>query len=250
MTSKLIHLISCLAILLFLGCKVQHLANVSTQYIDLNHEEASNQEIENLISPYRKELNKEMNTIVGTISEDLIKARPNSNLGNWFSDLLEEAAKEVFKDSKIDFTIHNYGGLRLSSIAAGEINKGTIFELMPFDNTLVNVELDKATVQQLLDKIADYGGWPISKSLEFRIQDSVAVDILINNKPLEDRIYYVAMPDYVANGGNSCYFLKDAKRENSGVYIRHVIIDKLLALKDKGQDSYIDPKARIKSTEQ
>ena len=238
-------------VLFVIGCKpkelVQHFADADVSYIRLNENQEKNAEVEALIAPYRAQLEKEMNVVVGSIDQDLKKAKPNSNLGNWFSDLLEDSAKEIFKDAQVDFAIQNYGGIRLSSVPAGDITKGKIFELMPFDNTLVNVEMDMKTMQQFLDRIADYGGWPISRSVSFSIQDSAAVDIMINNEPLQDKKYYVAMPDYVANGGDSCYFLKDSKKEDSGVYVRTIVIDYLLGLQKKGMNAAIDPTERIKT---
>ena len=239
-----------LLLLLVSGCKskemVQHFADAEVSYIRLDDTQGNDAEIEALIAPYREKMEAEMNVVVGSVGQDLVKARPNSSLGNWFSDLLEDSAKEIFQDSQVDFAIQNYGGLRLGSIPAGEITKGKIFELMPFDNTLVNVEMDQKTMQQFLDRIADYGGWPVSRSVSFSIQDSAAVDILINDQPLMDKNYYVAMPDYVANGGDNCYFLKDSRKEDSGMYIREIIIQHLLKLKTKGEDAKVDPADRIK----
>ena len=237
-------------LLLITGCKskqmVQHFADADVSYIRLDSTQQTNAEIEAIIAPYRQKLEAEMNVVVGSISQDLSKARPNSSLGSWFCDLLEDSARETFKNSQVDFAVQNYGGLRLGSIPAGEITKGKIFELMPFDNTLVNVEMDRETTQKFLNRIAEYGGWPVSRSVSFSIQDSTAVDILINNQPLEDRNYYIAMPDYVANGGDDCYFLENSNKEDSGLYIREVVIDHLIKLESKGIETKIDPTERIK----
>lgn len=235
------------------GCKtkqtVQHLSDADISYIRLNEVKENNEEIEELIAPYREKLAQEMNVVIGSVDQDLYKSRPNSNLGNWFSDLLEDSAKEIFGESNVDFAIQNYGGIRLSSLPAGDITKGKIFELMPFDNTLVNVEMNPETLQMFLNRIADYGGWPISKSLSFTIQDSTAVDVLINNKPIEDRNYYVAMPDYVANGGDQCYFLSDSRKEDSEKFIRKIVIDYLIKLQDQNISANVDSSERIKVKE-
>ncbi len=240
-------------ILLSIGCKskqlVQHLADADVDYIQLDDSQNNNASIEDFIGPYRKQVQEELDGVIGSVSEELRKSKPNSNMGNWFCDLLEDSAKEIFKETGVDFAVQNYGGVRLGSIPAGEITKRKIFELMPFDNTLVNVEMDKETMQKFLDRIADYGGWPISRSLKFSIQDSAAVDIMINNQPLEDKNYYVAMPDYIANGGDDCYFLKDSKKEDSGLYIRSVVIEYLEMLQAKEISAEIDSGERIKMKE-
>ena len=240
------------AVLLLSACKpkqmVQHLADADVSYLRLSEGEALDAEIEAFIAPYRAKMAKEMDVVVGTIDQELKKQRPNSNMGNWFTDLLEDSAKETFPDTKIDFAVQNYGGLRLGSIPAGDITAGKIFELMPFDNTLVCLELDAKTIQQLVDRIAEYGGWPISRSLAFTIRDSAAVDIKIKNEALNPNIkYQVVMPDYIANGGDNCHFLKDKKRQDSGVVIRQVLIKYLSDKMAEGISPAIDDTQRIKT---
>jgi len=246
-------LVAVLAVLLMTACKpkqmVQHLADADVSYLRLSEEEALNDEIEAFIAPYRAEMAKEMDVVVGTLDQELKKGRPNSNLGNWFSDLLEDSAQEIFPDTEIAFAIQNYGGLRLSSIPPGDITTGKIFELMPFDNTLICLELDAPTTQRLVNRIAEYGGWPISRSLGFTIQDSVAVDIKIKNEALDqNKTYHVVMPDYIANGGDNCDFLKDSKRQDSGIVIRQVLIKHLSDKMAMGISPAVDDTKRIKTT--
>ena len=241
-----------LVVILFSSCKskqmVNHLADADVSYVRLSEEEPLNADIEAFIAPYREKMAKEMNVVVGTIDQQLKKQRPNSNLGNWFTDLLEDSAKDIFPETEIDFAIQNYGGLRLGSIPPGDITAGKIFELMPFDNTLVCLELDASTTQRLINRIAEYGGWPISRSLGFTIQDTFAVDILIKDKALDpNRTYQVVMPDYIANGGDNCDFLKDQKRQDSGIVIRQVLIKYLSENMAKGISPAIDDTERIKT---
>jgi len=240
-----------IAFLVLTSCKpkqmVQHLADADVSYLRLTEEEPLDQEIEDFIAPYRAEMAKEMDVVVGTIDQQLTKKRPNSNLGNWFTDLLEDSAQDIFPDTEIDFAVQNYGGLRLGSIPPGDITAGKIFELMPFDNTLVCLELDAATTQRLINRIAEYGGWPISRSLGFAIQDTFAVDVMIKNEALDpSRTYQVVMPDYIANGGDNCDFLKDQKRQDSGVVIRQVLIKYLSEKMANGISPAIDDTERIK----
>lgn len=227
---------------------VQHLADADVSYLRLTETEATNADIEAFIAPYRVEMEKEMNIVVGTIDQELKKTKPNSNMGNWFTDLLEDASKEIFPDTDIAFAIQNYGGLRLGSIPPGDVTAGKIFELMPFDNTLVCLELDAETTQRLLDRIADYGGWPISRSLSFTIKDSTAVDIMIKHESIDpDKVYHVVMPDYTANGGGGYDFLKNKKRLDSGVVIRQVVIEHLSNQMSKGISPAVDDTERIKT---
>ena len=62
---------------------------------------------------------------------------------------------------KVDMCVMNNGGLR-STLKKGEITKGMIFELMPFENELVILELDSNDYIQLLQYITKRGGEPFA----------------------------------------------------------------------------------------
>ncbi len=213
--------------MVMLGCKtVQHVADADVSYYRVDEKMAQQDSAINAwLAPYQSELAAQMAEIIGTVEADLQKDKPNSDLGNWFADaLLEEAEKITGRD--IDFAVQNYGGLRLPSIPRGPLTTGKIYELMPFDNMLVILEARKGIVQKLLDHIADYGGWPVSSGLGFRIEEGKAVDVTINGQPLsDDKMYAFALPDYIANGGDGSHFLSEAKSTDTGVFIRDAIIE-------------------------
>lgn len=235
----------------FISCKTaekQHLADYESNYYRFDDKiiEKDNS-MDEFLEPYRSLLEEKMDLVIGDLPIELTKSKPNSNLGNWFADMLLDEATAIFKDHKVDFAIQNYGGLRVNAFAKGPITKGDIFELMPFDNYLVLVELDADRVQSLMDRIAHYGGWPICRSLQFTIQDSAAVSVLINEIPIDEKkTYYAAMPDYVANGGDDCHFLKGANIIDSGIYIRDVIIQHIEKKTNKQESIIFDNNFRIK----
>jgi len=202
-------------------------------------------EILAMIAPYKKTLDAKMTEIIGELDEQLVKSRPNSKLGNWFTDVLKEEAI-LLTGKPVDFAIQNYGGIRVPSLSKGPISVGKIYELMPFDNMLIVVELDGKATKLLVDKIAELNGWPISDGLSFSIEDGKSKDVTISGKPWkESDTYYVGIPDYIANGGDDCDFLLDYPRENTGKYIREVVIDHLRRKKVDGKKIIIDPTKRI-----
>ena len=96
-----------------------------------------------------------MNEIISFTKSDLIKNKPVGNLGNFVTDLCLSYAEA-------DICIMNNGGLR-SSINKGNITVGMIYELMPFENELVIVELSKTDFFEMLHHIIiEKGGEPIS----------------------------------------------------------------------------------------
>lgn len=239
--------ILCLGFVLFQSCKtVQHISQVEGDYVSIDSLNVSSDErITALIAPYKKEMEAEMNQVIGSISKDLVKGRLNSSMGNWFADLLAEEAEKRF-ENEVDFAIQNYGGLRIPFIPKGSITKNIIFELMPFDNTLVLVELNKDELWRLCEKIVYSGGWPVSKNLNLIVKDSTLSEIYIKEKRVQkNKKYHVAMPDYISNGGDGCDFLMDLKKENSGIFIRKIIIENIEQKTANKQSLDFNPSIRI-----
>ncbi len=210
-----------------IACKTNHLAKIEPQNysIEVEDEIQTNTDLEKLLAPYRNQLNEEMDVVIGHCSLAMEKASPESSLGNWLADALLSKA-EQYSGQSIDFAIQNYGGIRIPSLPAGAITKRNIFELMPFDNRLVYLELETVTIHKLIQHMASSDGWPVSKTLCYEINNGKAQNILINNSPLEEkRVYIVAMPDFIANGGDNCFFLKDKPQYDTGILLRDALIE-------------------------
>jgi len=228
------------------SCKtVQHHASTDVKYIETGEVTGEDADMLEMIKPFREKMSQEMDIVIGDLPETLYKNRPNSNLGNWFADvLLYEADQMFFKE--VDLALQNYGGLRVKSVAAGPLTKGEIYELMPFDNTLVVLEMRGDTLEILIQAIDDKGGWPMSHTLSYKSTSTGAKDIKIKGEPLDkNKSYRVVLPDYVANGGDQADFLKDIPQEDSGVYIRDIIISHLEVLQEEGKAIIIDNAKRV-----
>ncbi len=234
---------------LLTGCseKVFFVAKESPQFYKFNKNKLINKDagIESTIAPYREKMDSEMNEILVYSEVELIKAKPNSTIGNWIADIVLHETQKHTK-TKLDAAFQNYGGVRINSMPTGPITKGKIYEVMPFENMAVILHLPSETLIKLCDRIVAYGGWPTSEGITFEMgNDRKAKNILVDGKPLEkDRIYHIALADYVANGGDSCDFLKDADRTETGILIRDLIIDNLRALHKNG--GKIDTKSEIR----
>lgn len=187
--------------------------------------------VEDIIAPYRTELEAEMNQVLTYSKINLDKGKPESTLTNWFVDVLHESVQKYYPEGA-DITLQNYGGIRRSAIGAGPITKGLIYELMPFENRLVVLTIPGSQIQDICDKIAQSGGWPVSSSLRFDIVDDKAKNISIGGSPLmTSKAYRVALPDYVANGGDRLGLSQELPREDAQVLLRDALI-KEVALTD------------------
>lgn len=215
--------------LLVISCSKQyHVADIETRNYRI--EKASfpvDVEMAAIIEPYKLKLDETMNEVISYNEVEMIKGKPSSNLTNWFTDVLLDASQKLVSDP-VDFAIQNYGGIRLPGIPKGDITIGKVYELMPFDNIIFIMELKGATVQLLFDRMAESGGWPVSRNVYFEIAYGKAKNIKIKGAPLDpEKIYNVAIPDYIANGGDNITFLKGSKAHNTGALIRDMIIQHL-----------------------
>lgn len=214
----------------FSSCKVNHFVRVeSNSYtVEDNLNVPRDSAVMALIRPYSTQLEKEMDQVIGNLALDLTLGRreqPESLLGNFVADALQAKALEYSQD-KVDFSISNRGGLRIPMLPKGPIKKSAIFELLPFENILVILELNGKQVEDLVRHMAKSGGWPVSEGLYYQITQSGVDEIRINGVLLEEgQIYRVAMPDYIANGGGDADFLVDIPQISTQKLMRDAVID-------------------------
>lgn len=164
---------------------------------------------ESMISPYRDKLNSEMDEVIGISDVVMEKGLPEGLLGNFSSDACYNIGLNFTRKKNlpaVDMCFLNNGGLR-NSLPKGNITIRMIFELMPFENELVILELSPEKMTVLLDFIARKGGMPVS-GISFQIVDEKASNIKIGGEEFKgDRNYYIITSDYLANGGDDLGFL-------------------------------------------
>ncbi len=181
----------------------------------------ANEQMESLIAPYKSELDETMNVVVGHCAATLEVGRPESALSNFVCDAMLKKANEVMPT---DFALTNIGGLR-KPIAKGEVTLRTIYEVMPFDNQLVLLDLKGCDVLALCDAIAQVGGEGVA-GISFGIENGKAVDIRIQGKPLDlKRTYRVATSDYLSFGNDKMTpLLRHMNIYNLEIQLRDLIL--------------------------
>ncbi|TXF91685.1 hypothetical protein FUA23_00435 [Neolewinella aurantiaca] len=196
-----------------------------TDKIEANEAGPQVQNMVETIAPYKAQLDAKMNRVLATVETPLVKGAPESTLGNWSADLLAAAASANYPNTNIAFATMNQGGIRVSGIGAGPLIVSEIYELMPFDNTLVLMELSGKELREFISHIVNSGGWPVSSGLAVHRKAS-GLTIRIQGRPLADEERYtIALPDYVAGGGSNSTMLKDKERTDSGLLIRDLLIE-------------------------
>ncbi len=217
-------LILILIISLSASCKTYfHLANTSTQSLNVTQDQ-TDQEVSRLVAPYKNNLDAQMNEVIAVALETMVKARPESTLTNWVADAIQSQSIKAF-NRDIDFSYQNFGGIRIPELPKGNISLGKIFELMPFDNIVVLVTIEGNDLIRFMQYIADAGGSPVSSNVQMSIQAGKISRCLINGKPINThQMYTIALPDYIANGGDNADFFKGKAQITKNVLIRDLLI--------------------------
>jgi 2',3'-cyclic-nucleotide 2'-phosphodiesterase (5'-nucleotidase family) len=113
---------------------------------------ASDPDVEKVIGPYREKVTA-LSVVIGTLQGQLTKGSIGAgSLGNFVTDAILSEARRI-TGKPVTFAILNAGGLRKNSIAPGQLRASDIFELLPFENQLLTVDLTGA---QLL-KLSQFG---------------------------------------------------------------------------------------------
>lgn len=190
------------------------------------------------ITTYKMRLDSVMNEVIGTALVPLTKAQPESTMGNFAADAQLEAGRQL--DNLVTLSVVNYGGLRIPFLPSGEITKGKIYEIMPFDNLVTIVEVPGTVLQTFCDHMAARKGWPIS-GFSYTIKAGKAVDVKVGGEAIRpNAVYKLVTSDYIANGGDECEFLAGLKKRSSAILLRDAIMEKVR--KDSQQQKGIEPK--------
>ena len=203
--------------------------------------------VANFLKPYKAGVDTQMKTIIGYTDIPLTKAQPESSLGNFMADAQLVAARKI--DGKVAASILNYGGIRLNYVSPGNLTRGTMYELMPFDNMLSIVEIPGGVVQQFCDFMAVRKGWPVS-GISYVIKDKKADSITINGQPLNPHlIYKIATNDYLARGGDNCDFLLPLRKRNTSVFLRDAMMDFVIERQRNNQPLHPEIENRVRYAE-
>lgn len=210
-----------------------HSLNYNTYRV--NNDKQTDSSVYKLIKPYGDSLSISMNEVVGIAERNLDKKSPESPLGNFVVDAYYNMALEKY-NTHIDAAFMNYGGIRLTQLPAGEVTRGKIFELMPFDNIIVLQKVKGSVLQQFLDIAAAKGGWPVA-GMTMQIKGSKAINVKVGGEPLNpEKIYTILNSDFIANGGDNADMLKVIPQITNGYLMRDAILDYIKKLKMQGKN--------------
>ncbi|MDG2370480.1 MAG: 5'-nucleotidase [Flavobacteriales bacterium] len=204
--------------------------NSSNHLIDKNLSTVNYSELD--LSDYRLEMSNQMNEIINVSAIEMETGSPEGVLGNFICDLSLFTCISIL-DIPSDFCILNNGGFR-TSLPKGRVSKGKIFEIMPFDNELVVLELNGEQMIDLINYIKEKSlinhsrkaGVPVS-GIRISIVGNEISRVFIGIEEFDTtKTYKVVTTDYLAKGGDNMTFFKNAKKISStGLLLRDAIIN-------------------------
>lgn len=202
------------------------------------------------IAPYAAKIKASFGQPLVKAPQGLFRGRRGEEnlLGYWVADTMRQAAERAL-DAPVRFAITNSGGLR-ANLRPGQLKVEDIYELMPFENELVVIEL---TGSEIIDVIREgllrRGGEPCS-GVQVSLTGSPAKATLkvtwADGSPIDPTaIVKVATTDYLYGGGDSIPALRKGRKPfTTGLTLRQILLDRCRALAKAGEDLLPPPTGR------
>lgn len=215
--------------------------------VDSIHNPEIDSSIYHYILPYKTRLDSFMNVEIGFTNKSISKAKPDGDLNRLSADMVFSTIQSITKNSdyKPDFCLLNYGGLR-NPLPKGTITLSHMYQLMPFENEAVILEINPQQMDSLLRYIILSGGQAIS-GLQIHAIKNQYRSVQVNGKDLNpNRNYFVLTTDYLAEGGDQMDFLTHPIASyKTGIKIRDAMITYVQSETQAGRNIVPDHNSRI-----
>ncbi len=177
-----------------------------------------------------------LDTILGKLKGELRKGGMGAgSLGNFVADgMRAQASARLGK--RIDLAIMNGGGLRRNTISEGELRARDIFELLPFENALVTLDLSGEQILKLLGVVvsgreAQSGArltYMIKADKSSQLETAMLRDEQGRDQEIDPKATYTIVTiDYLVNVGGERYSVLREGRNTKpvGLTLRDAIMD-------------------------
>lgn len=157
--------------------------------------------IEEIIAPYRQQVNEMRSKEIGNSPYEFERKSPE--MVNLMSDFVRIRGAELC-GKPVDLAIMNKGGIR-NSLTQGPITKGEIIDILPFDNSIVVMDIKGRDLLDNIAVMAAQDGQGVSNNVEVLFDPSTKAvnSATIDGKPINpDKTYRLATIDYLAAGND------------------------------------------------
>lgn len=190
-----------------------------------------------IVDKYEAEVAPLMNKVIGKTDVDLTRNyNGESAIGNLMTDIMRAAVGT-------DFAFTNAGGIRVD-LPAGNLTNSSIYQVMPFDNTLCTMDLTGQQIKDILEQGCKLLKGQIQISgLKFEYNASLPEGSRVTKMTKADgteialdATYSIVTNDFMMGGGDNYVTFKDATNKvNTYRLIRDEMIKWIQAETDAGR---------------
>jgi 2',3'-cyclic-nucleotide 2'-phosphodiesterase (5'-nucleotidase family) len=194
------------------------IAKKSAAHVPVRVADGEDAETKALIAKYAREIGATMDVVVGEAPEALTRnAGGSSPLGNWLCDVMRERV-----GAQVAF--HNRTGIR-ADLPAGRIRLREMYEISPFSNTLVTLDLAGADLDAVLEYsvgaqavFLEVSGLECEVDAKAKSGERVTISKVAGEPWAADRTYKVVTNSFLAKGGDGhLAFTRGRKVVETGV---------------------------------
>ncbi len=189
------------------------LRSAASRLIDLDvSQTGEDEQVLQVLRPYQQRVQQVMGQEIGEAADDLDQPA----LGAFINEIMCRAAGA-------DVAVQNPGGIR-TELHKGTLTMADIYRVMPFDNTLVTVQLTGRQIVELLRQTPLYISGITARWQADAAGNPTEVEVRMNGQQLDqDRTYQVATNNYLAFGASDI-LTGGANKKDTGLVIRDLIV--------------------------
>lgn len=183
------------------------------------------------VAPYSAKV-RALENVIGTLAGELKKTGLGAGtLGNLVTDAMRARASEALGHRRL-LAVTNGGGLRRSTITAGELRARDVYELLPFENALIAVDLTGEQLSRFLQVVLNQRDAQSGVVVTYR-PDSAGQNQFVEARLIDERnqldpaaTYTVITIDYLLKRGGDYAILQEAKNMRPlNVTLRDALLD-------------------------
>lgn len=168
-------------------------------------------ELLRILQPYRQGVDSLKNIVIGK-SEINCEDRSCMALFNFVSSFLDWRGRQLSPDGRIDLSLSNRGGVR-TGMSAGDVTKGNIMEMLPFDNRVEVLDIKGADLLKALEINTRMNRVSYDRPVVIVMNGDKIVSATIDGRKINPKSNYrISTIDYIAKGGDYMEPLKSGTK--------------------------------------
>lgn len=229
-----------IALVLFLFCQAQNKSfDYKLKAVNGNCTSYDNPQLRKELDKEKKKLEKKTSVVIGYCPEDMVSEMPQSPLSNFLTDILVDIANDYCQKhhkEAVDFSLLNFGGIR-SSLRAGNVTVGNIFEISPFENNVVIANIKGSELLKVFRRFKVKKCEPYSQQVSIQYVGDYFRKALIHGKEIDnDKIYRMVTLDFILTGGdNILEGVEILSSESTNITVRDAYINQIKKMTAEGK---------------